>query len=88
MQRRAQELHQLQRAVAGEHLLGFDALPFGQPAALLRQARRSAVLQDRIGALRQHGSRAFGELGGGIGFVRGHAAGEVDGFESRHGSLG
>jgi hypothetical protein len=84
-QRQRQELEQLERAVADQHLLGLDLLPLGEPAAQQRKAGRRGVHQHGFRVLGDRGGGGLGDLARGVALDRGHAAGEVDGLDGGHG---
>ena len=74
----AQELDQLQRAVAGQHPIDAHALPSGEPFPQRLKAERRAVLHHRRAVAGERGARRIDDFLDRERVVRGHAAGEVD----------
>ena len=61
--------------------------PPPQPQPVAAESRGGAVLQHAGGLVLQHALGGLGELSGGKRFVRGNAAGEIDGLDDRvHGT--
>jgi hypothetical protein len=58
----AEKLDQLKRAVAGQHLFGLHALPFGEPLAKRLKAERRSVLEHRGAVRTERGRRRLDDF--------------------------
>ena len=84
----AKKLDNLQRSIAGEHAIGSDVLPFREPLAQRLESCRRSILQHRDAATLQGRLRGVDHFFDRKRFVRGHAAGEVDGVHEIRTSCG